>query len=435
MIRLCLILALCICGLAAWAQTTPEPQLKVELEESEAILGQTLTLRITVLVPTWMPDPPVWPDFETPNVQIALPERSSSPVSQTIDGETWSGISRRYLITPMAPGTVTLPATSLTLTYAQPPATEPLTTTLTLDPITLTGVVPKGAEGLDPFIAAEKLTLTQSVDGDTTGLKGGDSFTRTITATVNGVSPVFLPPLVPDDTPDGLRAYPESPVLDEKSDRGELSGTRTEKITYVVEGSVQGTLPALTLDWFNMSGNAVEAATLDGVDVQATAPAAPAAAAKDIDWKPLLIRAVPILIALVVLVLAAQRLMPRLTLALRRKQQRHRASAAFAWTALKSALGAQDLSATRAALSEWQRRAGQLPASEMAEIEAAFAAIGRVRFGPNPSSNPSSNPGANEDAYWQSLSRLIDCAKHAGSTRAHTDSALPALNPLARPHP
>ena len=65
------------------------PILRVDFPETEAIPGQFLTLRLTVLVPTFMPAPPVWLSFEAPNLLVRVPEGGTSPVSERIDGETW----------------------------------------------------------------------------------------------------------------------------------------------------------------------------------------------------------------------------------------------------------------------------------------------------------------------------------------------------------
>ena len=102
MIRLLAVLLLL--ALPAVAQ---EPVLRMEMDASEAVPGQAVSLRLTVLVPTFMPDPPVWPSYEAPDLLVRI--ASTGPVSERIDGETWSGVSRRYLVAPMLPGAVDLP--------------------------------------------------------------------------------------------------------------------------------------------------------------------------------------------------------------------------------------------------------------------------------------------------------------------------------------
>ncbi|MCB1485996.1 MAG: BatD family protein, partial [Bauldia sp.] len=222
------------------AQQGSAPILEVTVEQTEAIPGEMLSLRLTVLVPTFMPKPPVWPSFETPNLLVRLPEGSTGPTSKRIDGETWSGITRRYRISPMIAGTFAIPPQDVVITYADPETSKPIQATLRTDPLKFTGVIPEGAEGLDPFIAADRLELTEQIDGTPGDMKPGDSVIRTVTATIEGVSPMFLPTLLPQVAIDGIAAYPAEPAVEEKDNRGEISGSRTERVTLLAEGGGSG---------------------------------------------------------------------------------------------------------------------------------------------------------------------------------------------------
>lgn len=409
--------------LMALSQPAPQPLLEVEFKETEATPGQPLTLRLTVLVPTWMPEPPVWPEFDSPNVKVALPERASTAVSRPIDGETWSGVSRRYQITPMVPGTITLPASTIKIAYANPPATDPIPAELPVEAITLTGTVPKGAEGMDPFLAAQNLTLTQTIEGDTTGLKSGDSFSITVVAKADGLAAMFLPALISPDVPQGLRAYPTTPVVEDTSNRGEVTGTRTEKVSYVIEASVDGTLPGVSMDWFNLGSKVIETATTEETAVQATAPPPPTPK-KEINWPRLVIVTLGATLTLLVSAWAVRRLLPRYRAWRSARHARFLASAGFAWDQLQKALTARDLTATHTALSLWQSRQPRIPEEQAAKISQAFADIGRARFG--------THPGQTEDPYWQSLSSLLHSTKQSVAAQKKR-AALPALNPSPSP--
>ncbi len=67
-------------------------QLTVEPMEAEAVVGQPIVLRLTLLVPTFMPDPPTFPTFDMPGLVVRIPERASTPTSKTVNGETWAGM-------------------------------------------------------------------------------------------------------------------------------------------------------------------------------------------------------------------------------------------------------------------------------------------------------------------------------------------------------
>ncbi|WP_258087679.1 hypothetical protein, partial [Xenorhabdus bovienii] len=66
---------------------------------------------------------------------------------------------------------------------------------LPIEALDVTGVLPEGAEDLSPFVAATKLTLKQDIEGTTEDMDAGQSFSRVLTAEVDGLSPYFLPTL------------------------------------------------------------------------------------------------------------------------------------------------------------------------------------------------------------------------------------------------
>ncbi|MFY0661973.1 MAG: BatD family protein [Shimia sp.] len=417
--RWCVVFFLWLASVTAvWAQDV-EPKLEVTFEESETVPGQPLTLRLTVLVPTFMPDPPVWPDFETPNLMVRLPSKASSPTSKSIGGETWSGISRRYQITPVVPGTFEIPAGDVKVRYRALEGSDVLEATLPVPAQTVTGVVPEGAEGMDPFIAAETLTLTQTVEGDTTGLGAGASFTRVLEVKIEGVSPMFLSPVMPEEGFAGLRAYPESPVAEETENRGVVSGSRVEKTVYVVEGGVEGALPEVRLQWFNLKTGKVEEATAAAIDVQADAPVlAPNAQPLNVDK---IVRWGAALVALLLVVWAFVRWgLPLLHQSWDGAQARRLQSAEYAYSLLKQATQKRDLSAAKPAYLRWSQKVPLARHETEIDIEDAFLQIGAARFG---------NGSATEEAQaWRHLKTL--CHRKHRETRYRRDTKTPDLPPL-----
>jgi len=401
-----------------WAQDV-QPKLEVTFEESETVPGQPLTLRLTVLVPTFMPDPPVWPDFETPNLMVRLPSKASSPTSKSIGGETWSGISRRYQITPVVPGTFEIPAGEVKVRYRGLEGSDVLEATLPVPAQTVTGIVPEGAEGLDPFVAAEKLALTQTVEGDTSGLAAGSSFTRVLEVKIDGVAPMFLPSVTPEEGLAGLRAYPESPLVEEIENRSVVSGSRVEKTIYVVEGGVAGALPAVRLQWFNLKTGKVEEASAEAIEVQADAPVL-APSAEPLDVKKIVRWGA----ALAVLLLSAWALVrwgvPVLRRFWHRARERRLQSAGYAYDLLKQALQRRDLSAAKLAYLRWAQKVPLAGQEVEKAIEEAFLQIGAARFG--------NDSAAEEVQAWQHLKTL--CHRKHRETRYRRDTKTPDLPPL-----
>jgi hypothetical protein len=413
MIRL--VLFLMFLGGAAAAQ---EPVLEVAFEETEAIPGQSLSLRLTVLAPTYMPTPPVWPGFEAPNLLTRV--GSSGPTSQRVDGETWSGITRRYLLAPMVPGTITLPAQQVVITWADPETNAALETTLDVAPITLTGIVPEGAEGLDPFVAANDLTLEQKIEGTPEGMAPGNSLTRTVTATIRGASPMFLTGLLPEDAVAGLRAYPEDPVFAESEDRGVVSGSRTETVTFVAEGGGSGSLSAVSLDWYNLETGAVETAEVSEVAVSVEGPPA-STAAEPRDWRLIALLAAGAVLVLFLALLAVRRLMPPVRAWRARRRAAWEASEPHAWAELSRAVRGRDHAGLRPALDRWAARVAGPDPRRDARLADALAVLGTARYGAG---------GGDERGAWKALAAVLPQVRRTARRVEHL-AALPPLNPGA----
>ncbi len=403
------------------AETLPDaPLLRVEFPETETIPGQSLSLRLTVLVPTFMPDPPVWPSMELPNLLVRLPGRSTNPTSEQIEGETWSGVTRHYRLSPMVPGDFTIPAQNVIVTWSNPATGETEKVTLATEPVAFRGVVPEGAEGLDPFIAASELQLTQQIEGAPDAMTPGQSFSRTVTVEVQGVSPMFLPPLTPPGEIPGLAAYPDEPVIEETDTRGDPGGTRAERVTFVAEGGTDGMLPAVTLDWFDIDAGEVKTAQTETVAIRVDGP--PASRAEPRDWRVLTGIAVAALFLALFVVFVIRRTTPVIRRRLDDRRQTVLASEAHAWRVLGRTLSARDHAALRPALDLWAARAGDPDPRQDAGVQAALLALGAVQYG------RVTGAGKPDSAVWEALGDALSRARAAAATRPASD-VLPPLNP------
>lgn len=414
---------------AVWAQadvSNQMPVIEITFDQTETIPGQPLTLRLTILVPTYMPTAPVWPTFETPNLMVRLPTKSSSPTSKTLNGQTWAGISRRYQITPVVAGEFVLPNDSVKVTYAAPDGGEPLVVELSVPSLSVTGVVPQGAESMIPFVAAQALTLSQDIEGAPDSLQAGGSFARILRVKVQGLAPMFLPSLTPASSVAGLRAYPESPGLQETESRGVLSGSREEKTVYLAETALSGVLPEVSFDWYNLKTKQIETVSLP--EVMVVSVAAPDAPRPPADWRDVMAWGASVAGITVLFLLIRRLLWPHLARWhahwRARRRAHYLASAQYAWKNLRQAVQARDLGQTRQNYEIWAARGTHIPQTEADLIEAKLLDLGRARFAKIKTNG--------EIQHWLALEGLFHrVRRRARYHRRQKPAVLPSLNPTS----
>ena len=400
-------------------QALVQPILRMTFDRTEAIPGQPLALRLTVLAPTYLAAPPVWPSFETPNLLVRLPEGATTPTSERIGGETWSGVSRRYQISPMIPGAFPLSAQDVSVTWSDPQTGIPTKTVLKTEPVTVKGVPPPGTEGLDPFIAADSLRLTRQVEGSPEAMKPGDSVIVTITATVQGVSPMFLPDLPASAPIEGIAAYPDDPVVTETEERGRPGGTRVERVTLVAEAGGGGELPSVSLRWLDLETNMIETATVDGLAFSVAGRLIRHDEPRD--WRLIALAAASTILASGLVFGAVRWVSPRF----RRWSAAWRGSEFHAWQQLRRTVARRNHAAVRPALDTWAARVQGADPRRDPDMQKALLSLGAARYG-----GEAAGADVDADTAWRALAAALPNARRSGR-QAKTIGSLPPLNPVS----
>lgn len=413
---LALLLALMSFSAPAKAQ---DPQVTFELDVEETVVGQPVTLRIKVLVPTWLPKPAVFPTIEIPSLMVRLPERATVPVSETIDRETWSGVQRSYRLYPLAAGSFTLPDGNVIITYADPDQTDPITYQAPLPTIRFTATVPKGAAGLNSVIIAADFQLEQSLEGETE-LNVGDAITRTITAHINGTTAVLIPELTPETDTNELRAYAREPVITETEDRGNLSGTRVETATYVGQKAGSALLPELAIDWFNLTSGKVETAALPATNLTVSGAMLGRDPPTGRDFAVWTLLAGLSALGLWVIWRFAH---PWVRAKIIEMKTAYNTSERAAYQRLTRAISDNDLSRCLSATQDWLAFFPMVTSEDSKELEQVLAVIGAAEYGSEPA--PADHAWLAARSAVQGLRAQL--TRESGSQTAETN--LPPLNP------
>ncbi|WP_170481983.1 BatD family protein [Ruegeria arenilitoris] len=354
-----------------FAQASEQPQVTIAAPSDPVVVGQPAIVRIKVLVPTFMPSPPVFPSLEKENLLVRLPEGASGPISESVEGETWSGVQRSYRLYPLQAGDIDLGALDVSVTFADPETNEPKQVSVPLPALTLTATVPEGARDLNPLILATDFGLNQQIEGET-DMQNGGAITRRLTAKISGTTPFLIPTMIPEVQDPLLRAYPKEPRFAENEDRGVLSGQRVDEVVYLAQDGGETQLPAISVQWYNLETDNVETIDIQAVSLTLAPP----------KWEPPdadTIRTFVFWITLLALAIWAfmRFLRPRINSWRTKRRIAYEASPKIVQKKLKHALQEHDLSAAYSALDSLKALCDP---PDVAGIENRLADIGARRY-------------------------------------------------------
>lgn len=130
--------------------------------------------------------------------------------------------------------------------------------------------VPSSFKGA-AWLSAESVELSEKWSGSNLQTKVGEPLTRTLTLTAKGTTVGQLPELFGQAAINGIKTYPDQPVLKEDKQSDGLTATREEKVALIASKPGDYTLPALEITWFNTKTRQVETARLPAVTIKTLA--------------------------------------------------------------------------------------------------------------------------------------------------------------------
>ena len=114
---------------------------------------------------------------------------------------------------------------------------------------------------IQDWLPAGELQLIEEWSDDIQNLKTGDPVTRTITIAALGLTSVQLPDLSFEEI-DGLKQYPDKPVVENRPDKSGITGLKQIKVALIPSTAGTYTLPGIKLQWWNTRTNKKETAII-----------------------------------------------------------------------------------------------------------------------------------------------------------------------------
>jgi hypothetical protein len=130
------------------------------------------------------------------------------------------------------------------------------------------------------WLPATRLELREEWRGDTSAMTAGEPVTRVVTLLADGLTAAQLPAL---ELPaiEGIKQYPEQPVLANSGTRDGIRGRREQKVALIPGAAGVYRAPELRVPWWNLETGRMEVASLPARELT-VAPAAAVALSKSV---------------------------------------------------------------------------------------------------------------------------------------------------------
>jgi hypothetical protein len=236
-----------------------------------------LTLRIYHSVSLY--DDSSLPPLQIPDARIEQLGESRT-YEKDINGVRHGVIEMRYAIYPQHSGELIIPGQIFNAALVDAQPSQDSTTQspksgklmrISSDELLLTVKAKPSSYPADlPWLPARSLTLSENWNPEPDHVQVGDSLTRSLTVSAEGLASSQLPPL-PGTEVSGLRRYPDQPVLgNQNSERG-LVGSREEREALVPSRSGSIELPSVEVVWWNTFEDHLEHTSLPARTLQVAA--------------------------------------------------------------------------------------------------------------------------------------------------------------------
>ena len=121
------------------------------------------------------------------------------------------------------------------------------------------------------WLPASDIRVEERWSDDITRLQPGQSVTRTLTVTGNGLDGAALPPLGRPEI-DKMNVYPEPPVIERSIIDGNVVGSRTETYELVATENGSVVIPEINLPWWDVNNDSLRQAIVPSSFIVVEAP-------------------------------------------------------------------------------------------------------------------------------------------------------------------
>lgn len=207
--------------------------------------------------------------FNLPEVDGAFlmqTDTTTIKLTETYNGETWQIIRYPLALYPQKTGQLQIPSIGVRFSTSAGFGSEKRAFEFQTQALEISVNLPAGAKEGAILVTTTSFELDHDWQPQPGTAQTGDAFTLTVSRRANDISAMLLPPL-PVFSAEGLAVYPQAPEISDKTDRGDLTGERTDSIIWVAEKPGTYSIPGIRFQWWDPDSRELKQQIVPGISL------------------------------------------------------------------------------------------------------------------------------------------------------------------------
>jgi len=281
----------CLLLMLVSAQANADLQGEIRFEagrEGATWLGQELELNLDL-----------WSDgvsfgdqaFVLPEVKGAYllqADSSTIKLNENRDGVAWQGLRYTFLLYPQRAGRLEVPSFEVRFSARAGYDSEPSGFSFQTPVLFVEAQLPPGANASGLVVTSTSFTMESSwtptlPDEGPGNLKVGDAVTLEVTRSARDVPGMVFAPL-PQLSIEGLSIYPDAAQVNDRINRGDLTGSRIDSVTFICEQEGNYEIPEMRFQWWDPKQEVLAEKVIPARELAVVANPAYAGSAVTVSW-------------------------------------------------------------------------------------------------------------------------------------------------------
>ena len=208
---------------------------------------------------------------EVKGAYLLQPDASTVKLSENREGVAWQGLRYTLLLYPQQGGKLQVPSFDVSFSARAGFGSEPASFRYSTAPLEIAARMPPDVEPGGLLVTTGDFSMESSwapiaASDGTVQLKVGDAITLNVTRHAQDVPGMVFSPL-PLISIEGLGIYPATPRVNDLVNRGNLTGERTDSVTFVCEKEGSYRIPEIQFQWWDPGREQLARQRIDSLEL------------------------------------------------------------------------------------------------------------------------------------------------------------------------